>query len=90
MVMHTSFIPTAIYCFIILNAWFGKFILLPIKWFFGIGQEHKNPIKLTVALCGCLVAIFALLYYATGVLEEHIKLQEKRNTEAHYRSLDYL
>ncbi len=68
-VMHTTFLPTLIYCFIILISWICKLILIPIQYFLGLGQENKNPMKLTAAVCVFLGAVFSFLSYLTGTLK---------------------
>jgi hypothetical protein len=68
--MHTTFLPTLIYCFFILTSWICKAILIPIKYFFGIGQETKNPLKLTMTICLIFVAIFSFLSYLTGLFQQ--------------------
>lgn len=59
--MHTAFIPTFVYLSFIFVAWLGKLILTPARWFFGKGQEHKNPLALTGALFALLATTFGLL-----------------------------
>jgi len=57
--MHTTFLPTIAYLSILLMAWLGKTMLTPIRWFFGKGHEHKNPLALTAALFTLIATIFA-------------------------------
>lgn len=66
--MHTTFLPTLVYLSIILFGWLGKTLLIPIKWFFGLGQEHKNPLKLTAGLFGLIAAIFFFLTFAANAV----------------------
>lgn len=78
--MHTTFLPTLAYLSLIMVCWFGKALLHPIAWFFGAGQSHKNPLKLTAALFALLAVTFAVLAYGSGVIEERLK-QELRPLE---------
>jgi hypothetical protein len=75
-VMHTTFIPTLIYLFMIMLAWVGKTMLTPVRWFFGKGQEHKNPLTLTAALCGIFIAIFSLLAFVAGEAQKYAEQRE--------------
>lgn len=70
--MHTTFLPTVIYLAIILGTWLGKMLLTPIRWFFGKGYEHKNPLALTAALFTLLATIFVLSGLTTDAIEKHI------------------
>ncbi|MET0751905.1 MAG: hypothetical protein ABWZ66_00965, partial [Pyrinomonadaceae bacterium] len=72
-VMHTTFIPTLLYLSMILFCWAAKALLIPVRWFFGKGHEHKNPLKLTATLCGIFIAIFTVLSLAAGSAQERIK-----------------
>lgn len=72
-VMHTTFIPTLLYLLIILLCWVGKALLIPVRGFFGLGQENKNPLKLTAGLCGIFAAIFTILFFVTGSIQERAK-----------------
>jgi hypothetical protein len=72
-VMHTTFIPTLLYLSLILFCWVGKALLIPIKLFFGLGQENKNPLKLTAGLCGIFAAVFTILFFVTGSVQERAK-----------------
>jgi len=56
--MHTTFLPTLILLFVILVAWLGKALLLPVHCFFAMGREHRNPLKLTALLWGFIAAAF--------------------------------
>lgn len=75
--MHTTFIPSLIYLSIIFFAWIGKLILTPVAWFFGKGQAHKNPLKLTVSICTLISVILTSLAYSTGAVEDYLKEKEK-------------
>ncbi|PKB64370.1 MAG: hypothetical protein BZY80_02945 [SAR202 cluster bacterium Io17-Chloro-G2] len=67
-VMHTTFLPTLAYLALIAAAWLSKAFLLPVRWFFGAGREHSNPLALTAAMCAVFAALFgipaALLQFA--------------------------
>jgi len=76
--MHTTFLPTAFYLSIILFCWLAKTVLTVAHWFFEKGQESKNPLKLTAAACGVMLAILSLAAYGAGVIEEHLKDKEKK------------
>ena len=56
--MHTTFLPTLAYLFIILVAWLGKTILIPFEWFLGKGKAHRNPLGLTASLFVLLASFF--------------------------------
>jgi hypothetical protein len=71
--MHTTFIPTAVYLSIIFFSWLAKCVLTVAHWFFEKGQEHKNPLKLTAAACGVIVAIFGVGAIVAGAAQEYVK-----------------
>ncbi len=71
--MHTTFIPTVIYLFIILLCWLAKFMLQPAHLFFGWARVHNHPLRLTAALCGVFVAVFTVLSFAAATAEEKLK-----------------
>jgi hypothetical protein len=77
-VMHTTFIPTLLYLSLILFCWIGKTMLFPVRWFFGKGQENKNPMKLTGLLFGVFATIFGGLVVLTGLLQERAKEVQTR------------
>jgi hypothetical protein len=66
--MHTMFLPTLAYLAVVAVCWMAKALLLPTRWFFGVGQEHKNPMNLTAALCALIAALLALLAAVPGYL----------------------
>ena len=67
--MHTTFLPTLAYLGLIAVACMGKALLIPVRWFLGVGHESKIPLKVTAALFGVLVALFLVSAYAAGVAE---------------------
>ncbi|MCP4897634.1 MAG: hypothetical protein GY906_11735 [bacterium] len=71
--MHTTFLPTVAYLSLILLAWLGKATLTPVAWLLGKGQESKNPLKLTMALCTLVSAIFWATAYGLGAVEEAVE-----------------
>jgi hypothetical protein len=77
--MHTTFLPTLLYLSLIFVTWTGKLILLPIKWFFGAGQEHKNPLKLTAAFLTLFSVAFGSLSFMASTAQE---LCEKKQKDA--------
>lgn len=79
--MHTSFIPTCIYLTLILIGWFGKSILIPVEWFLGKGQSHKNPMALTAALFTLLATTFVLSGLAVDAFEKHFDKKESVKQE---------
>ena len=82
--MHTAFLPTVIYLSIIIVGWVGKALLVPVGWFFKTGQK-KNPMKLTIALLGVFVALFATLAFAASAAQDYAKERvpvEKQVTES--------
>lgn len=76
-VMHTTFIPTALYLALIMTCWFAKVLLSAASWFFGKGHENKNPLKLTAAVFAFFAALFFVLAYGAGAIEEHLKESAK-------------
>lgn len=70
--MHTTFLPTLAYLGVILAACMGKALLIPVRWFFGVGYE-KGPLRLTAALFALFAALFWLPTYGAGVAEEKAK-----------------
>ncbi len=78
--MHTTFLPTLLYLSLILLAWIAKVLLLPVKWFFGKGQEHKNPLKLTAALCTLLAVAFGLLAACIGKAQKQVDVPSSKKT----------
>ncbi|MEM7085555.1 MAG: hypothetical protein AAF489_05190 [Bacteroidota bacterium] len=83
--MHTTFIPTLLYMLLILFAWVGKSLLIPVKWFFGKGREHKNPLGLTAALFYLVAGIFVIVGYATDGIEKYI--DTKKEKTAYFQTL---
>jgi hypothetical protein len=79
--MHTTFLPTLVYLSIILLGWLGKVLLTPIKWFFGLGQENKNPLKLTAALFTIVSVIFFFLSFAANAAQEHAEKNTKQTAQ---------
>jgi hypothetical protein len=79
--MHTTFLPTLLYLFFILFCWTGKALLIPARWFFGKGQEHKNPLKLTAMLCGIFAALFGILYFVTDAAYQRAKEKDSTRTQ---------
>lgn len=75
--MHTTFLPTLLYLSLIFVAWTGKFMLLPIKWFLGTGQEHNSPLKLTAALLTLFSVAFGSLSFMASTAEEICKKKQK-------------
>ncbi len=69
--MHTTFLPTLFYLTVILLCWCGKALLTPVVWFFGKGQEHKNPLKLTAAMCTLMAVFLGLSFKAVEKLEKY-------------------
>lgn len=59
----------------------GKVVLVPVGWFFGIGHEHKSPLKLTATLLTLLSVMFGVMAYAAGVGQERCEQKEKRSTQ---------
>ena len=60
-VMHTTFLPTLSYLALILLAWTGKALLIPVSRFFETGSRNPNPLHLTSMLFGIFLAIFTAL-----------------------------
>lgn len=60
-VMHTTFIPTAIYLLLIIFAWFVKITLIPTVWFFG-ELENKNPLYIFMVIFVLIASIFNMIY----------------------------
>jgi len=60
-VMHTTFIPTAIYLLLIIFTWFVKITLIPTVWFFG-ELENKNPLYIFMVIFVLISSIFNMIY----------------------------
>jgi len=71
--MHTTFLPTLFYLSFILFGWFSRCLLQPVLWLFGVGQTHKNPLKLTAGILGFVSSVFFALYLGMGLVEEYVK-----------------
>ncbi len=71
-IMHTTFIPTIIYLSIIFACWIGKISLVPVRWFFGVAQIHKHPLRLSSYLCALFSAIFFSMYQAVNFIEKNL------------------
>lgn len=84
--MHTTFIPTCLYLMFIIVAWLGKSTLLPVRWFFGKGHEHQNPLALTATLFALIATIFGVIGYATDGIEKHNDKEQKKAKIANYVS----
>ena len=89
-VMHTTFIPTVLYLGLILVTWIGKVILIPAEWFFGKGQAHSNPLKLTTGLCGIFVAVLTSIVLIVGELENQAKELDKSSKKPVTRQIVFL
>lgn len=76
--MHTTFIPTFIYLLFITVGFLGKSLITPIKWFFGKGQEHKNPFALTAALFTILATILTLSGLAIDGIEKRADKNQQK------------
>ncbi|MFC1616779.1 hypothetical protein ACFL2K_01005 [Candidatus Margulisiibacteriota bacterium] len=92
--MHTTFLPTLVYLFIIIVAWLAKIMLMPVKWFFGKGQEQENPLALTAALCTLLIAVFgvpgmAIVDYIEKYSKEKKVITEKTTVEVNNASINH-
>lgn len=86
-VMHTTFIPTLLYLCMILFCWASKALLIPVRWFFGLGQANKNPLKLTAGLCGIFAAIFTILFFGANSVHERakdLKLNQDQQIRANF------
>lgn len=59
-VMHTTFIPTAIYMSLIAAAVLGKMFVLPGLSFLRVAKGHSDPHKLTATLCTLLAVIMGV------------------------------
>lgn len=78
--MHTTFLPSLLYLALVFFTWLGKAILLPIKWFFGKGQVHKNPLKLAAALCFLVATLFGFFVFATESTQRYFEKQKQFET----------
>jgi hypothetical protein len=56
---HTTFIPTVAFLSVVLLAWLGKMVVLPIERFFRAGMVHSDPMVLTAELFGLIALLFA-------------------------------
>lgn len=61
--MHTTFLPTLVYIFIIFICCLGKAILAVVGKYFRKAGGLKNPLNYTGAVFGVIAAIFGVLYW---------------------------
>jgi len=80
-VMHTTFIPTLIYLFLILAAWVAKGFVLPVSRYLKTAGINDNPLQLTARLCVVFVALFAFFAYLSDAGMQHAKRQLKPQQE---------
>lgn len=76
--MHTAFLPTMLYLSVILFGWSGKALLVPVEWFFGKGQAHKSPLKLTAGLFGFMAVTLGIVVSACQAAQEHAERSRKK------------
>ncbi|MGP0593947.1 hypothetical protein ACTRXD_15595 [Nitrospira sp. T9] len=67
-IMHTTFIPTFIFLFILSVCWFGKWAVLPIMGVLERGHQIENPHHHTAMAFALLAAIFGVMAAALGWL----------------------
>jgi hypothetical protein len=77
--MHTTFLPTLFYLSFILFVWVFRGFLYPVRWLFGVGQTHKNPLKLTYLALGLVSTIFLVLSLGTGQVEKYVKAKHVKH-----------
>jgi hypothetical protein len=75
--MHTTFIPTVLYLFLIGVCWMGKVILTVAAKFTKRALEHEKPCELTAALFGILFALFTALSLTLGSAEDWLEKQKQ-------------
>lgn len=68
--MHTTFIPTLLYLFLIGVCWMAKVVLTVAAKFTKKALEHEKPCELTAALFGILFAVFTALSLTLGSAED--------------------
>lgn len=64
--MHTTFLPTIGYVSMILLAWVGKSMLMPVVWTAEMGADNPKPLHLTSGLLAVVAIFFAII---EGVLQ---------------------
>ena len=74
--MHTTFLPTLFYLSFILFVWVSSCFLQPVTWLFGVGQTHKNPLKLTAGVLAFISSLFFAMSYGTGLFEEYVRKKQ--------------
>jgi len=80
-VMHTTFIPTFIYLFLIFAAWVARGFVLPLAKLLKTFGINANPLQLTARLCVVFVALFAFFAYLSDVGMQHAERQLKPQQE---------
>src|ERR1035437_1738875 len=76
--MHTAFLPILAFFFMVFLCWAGKTLLQLSLWLMKRGsEEHVNPIKMSVALCGVFVALFTGMFTVAGELRDRAKAYEQ-------------
>ncbi len=69
-IMHTTFIPTFLFIFIVLICWLAKLIVLPIMGVLEKGYQIESPHHHTAMALALLAAIFVFLGAGFGYLKE--------------------
>jgi len=76
--MHTTFLPIAIFFSLIFLCWIAKTMLQVSLWIMKRGaDETVNPLKMCAALCAVFVALFAGMVSLAGELCDRAKAYEK-------------
>jgi hypothetical protein len=76
-VMHTSFLPTAGFLFLIVFAWTGKFFMTVLRSYFGVSKIHPHPYR----LAGTLFAVFTAIFFSFYLLSGHFAKRQELNKE---------
>jgi hypothetical protein len=74
--MHTVFIPTGLYLIFLLMCWVAKSVTGIASWSLSVySRQEVNPVALTAALIGLIVAIFGLISLGLRYIETHGLMQ---------------
>ncbi|MEE8577898.1 MAG: hypothetical protein V3T31_11635, partial [candidate division Zixibacteria bacterium] len=72
-VMHTTFLPTAVYLALIALCWIGKLIVLPLSMILGKARVIEKPHILSAVACTLMAVVFGVLATGLGHWENEIR-----------------
>ena len=76
--MHTVFLPTVTYLGIIIAAWIGRLVVLPVLRVFERGREVESPHNHTAMLIGFFAVVFLVLAGAAARMQENMQSSSDR------------